>query len=101
MSDNRQQGLSIEIADGRLCISIGVSALCHAATSGPYFDSICAESDQEITITDEDVFAKEIVRELHQEEENGTTLVHLMLDKAAERAVESGAEGIEIPEVRS
>lgn len=99
--DGRPAGLHVDIIKGRLVISIGISALCFAATRGPYFDDICARTSQDIIVTDQDAFAKEILRELRREEEDGTTLVHLMLDKAAERAVENGAEGIEIPEVRS
>lgn len=101
MSDIREQGLSVAIDGDRLVISIGISALCFAATRGPYFDAIYGDTEQEPVITDEDAFAKAIVTELRCEEEDGTTLVHRMFDKAAERAVESGCEGIEIPEAQS
>jgi len=47
-----------------------------------------------IAITDLPVFAKEFVRELRREEENGDTLVHKMLDRAAYMAANNGAEGL-------
>jgi hypothetical protein len=91
-------GLSVEIDNAVLKISIGVSVLCFAATLGPYFDRIVAEAGgAEIRITDENSFAAAILHELRREKEDGTTLVHRMLDEAAERAVEDGAEGIELP----
>lgn len=51
----------------------------------------------EVVITDRAKFVQAMIEELKSEEEDGTTLVHVMLDKAAERAVENGAEGIELP----
>lgn len=98
MSDNRQQSLSVMIEKGRLVISIGVSTLCFAATRGPYFDGLVADRGKEPTITDEDAFAKAIMSELRCEAEDGTTLVHLMLDEAAKEAIEAGCDGIEIPD---
>ncbi len=40
-------------------------------------------------------FARELERALSAEEEDGTTLVHRMFDRAIEDALEYGAEGIE------
>ena len=92
------RGLEVKLSDGKLIIEIDVPTLCFAATHGPYFDDIVAAADgAEIRITNEQEFAKAILSELRQEEEDGTTLVHIMLDKAAEQAVENGAEGIELP----
>lgn len=51
---------------------------------------------QEYPVTDARVFAAELVRELRKEEEDGTTLVHTMLDKAVLNAVENGAEGVSL-----
>ena len=56
-------------------------------------DIVAAADGAECKVTDEAA----ILQELRHEEEDGTTLVHIMLDKAAERAVENGAEGIELP----
>jgi hypothetical protein len=40
-------------------------------------------------------FAKEIVRSINDESENGSTRFHLMFDEAMEHAIDQGAEGIE------
>ncbi len=52
-------------------------------------------SDIRYKVTDANVFAKEFVRSLNRESEDGTTLVHLCFDKAATDAIDMGAEGIE------
>lgn len=47
----------------------------------------------EVEITDEREAAKSIVRYLNDEDEEGTTPVHVALDKALTNAVEQGEEG--------
>ena len=44
------------------------------------------------------VFIKDVVNELTNEAEDGTTLLHQTFDKAIENAIENGSEGIEIEE---
>lgn len=46
-------------------------------------------------ITDVNAFAKDLVGQLNTEDEQGTTLVHTMFDKAISEAIESGADGID------
>lgn len=46
-------------------------------------------------ITDGAVFAKELMHALNREDEQGTTPIHRMCDKAIEYAIDQGAEGIE------
>ena len=88
----RVQPLEIDIIKGRLVISVGVETIGHAISLSPYIMRF--EDGEEPQITDPDLFAKEIVRELDRESEDGTTLIHLALDKAAERAIENGCEGV-------
>jgi hypothetical protein len=40
-------------------------------------------------------FAKELVNELNREREDGTTPIHMMFDRAIERAIEAGGFGLE------
>ena len=40
------------------------------------------------------VFAKEIVSQLHQEEEDGSTIFSRMFDEAILQAISNGAEGV-------
>lgn len=53
--------------------------------------------EQPPKVTDPAVWAWEVARELNREAEDGTTLVHLMFDRAFERAADQGAEGIRFP----
>ena len=41
------------------------------------------------------VFAKELVSQLHQEEEDGSTMFSRMFDEAILQAISNGAEGVE------
>lgn len=51
--------------------------------------------DPPYRVTDSVVFAKEVVRELNSEDEEGTTAIHRMFDAAFIEAIEQGAEGVE------
>ena len=46
-------------------------------------------------ITDTKAFAREVVRSINHEDEQGTTPFHKMFDAAMEHAIEYGAEGVE------
>jgi hypothetical protein len=83
----------IEIKDGKLLISIGIDALIFGVTHGRYFDNY-PEGEQP-KVTNKALFADAIRCELEREEEDGTTLLYAMLDKAAENAIEDGCDGID------
>lgn len=51
--------------------------------------------DKRFKLTDAALFAKNMVRALNDEDEQGTTMIHKMFDKAINEALEQGAEGIE------
>jgi len=87
--------LSTRIVDGKIVIEIGAKTLSHAYR-------VRAESENEgvrVRFRDCMAFVEEVVRQLEREEEDGTTLVHEMLDAATDRAVENGAEGVEVRDV--
>lgn len=93
------QELKIEIQNDELIIRIGISTLAVAARNCQYCDAIIMDHDADeeaVKITDEKVFAESILLALKREEEDGTTLVHKMLDSATEYVVEYGENGIEI-----
>ena len=93
--------LSVKIENEELVIRIGISALAFAVRRGPYIDQIVMDQggdEDAVKITDEGVFAQAILESLHDEEEDGSTRVHRMLDDAAEYSIENGCEGIEIRE---
>lgn len=85
---SRDQQLTVELVDDRLVISIGVDTLMIAAQGADAWD------DDRLRITDPAAFADEIVRGLEDEEEDGTTRVHLAIDSAIEWALEQGCEGV-------
>lgn len=62
------------------------------------FDEEWGEGEHGIAVVDPAVFAGELVRALNDEGEDGTTLVHQMLDKACVNAAEDGAEGLTDPD---
>jgi len=97
---SRDKPLKIKIYKGILSISIGVRTLAHVAEFNPELERYDEESGDTNApkVTDHDAFTKEVLAMLRREEEDGTTIVHEMFDKAVEMAIENGAEGIEIPE---
>lgn len=74
----------------QIVIRVPILAVPFAASVA--FDE--AYGEHGYSVTDAAEFARAIVGELRAEEEDGTTLVHRMLDKASTRALENGAEGI-------
>lgn len=46
-------------------------------------------------VTDAAEFAKEFVHELNNEQEDGTTPLHVVFDKAMSSAIDNGCDGIE------
>ena len=88
-SSPQTQQLTVKLEGGKLVISVGIGVLCNAiAWPGDLWERV--------SITDPDQFAKELVRYLEEESEDGTTRVHRALDSAALEALEQGAEGIEL-----
>lgn len=84
---------TVEIKDGKLVITIGIEALVFGVTHGAYFDNLPEGEAPEVT--DAALFAQAICDALTEEEEDGSTLVHRMLDKAAENAIEDGCDGVD------
>lgn len=93
--------LEIGIVEGRLVISVGIATLAQAIEWSPDLFLHDAKTGEFIgpRITDTAVFAKEIALILQREEEDGTTLVHRLLDKAASEAIDQGAEGVSVPAI--
>ena len=95
--------LEVKIENEELVIRVGISTLCTAVRQCQVIDHAVMDADGDegaVEITDEAVFAKEILHALEQEEEDGSTPVHRMLDAAANWAIEQGCEGIEFHETR-
>lgn len=85
--------LRIEMRDNQLIISIGLDTLAWAAENHP--DLYDDENDRGLyKINDHIVFAKDVITELKDEEEDGTTLVHRMIDEATMRAISNGSQAV-------
>lgn len=96
---NRNDPLKCYIENGVLTMRIGVECLAHAVKLNPdltHYDEKTGEW-LEPEITNPDKFAAEVLREVESEDEEGSTLIHLALDKASMNAIENGAEGITLP----
>ena len=74
--------LTVEVKDGELHISIGAATLAWAVQNGDW-DS-CAYIRNPLQ------FARDIANTLNDESENGETIVHTMLDNAANWTIEQG-----------
>lgn len=85
----RDQALVVEIVDGRLVISIGVDTLMVAAKGGDAWDD-----EQGDEIENVDGFAEDILDQLLDEAEDGTTLVHIAIDTAVQQALDAGSLNI-------
>ena len=99
MSDGAEACAKLEseaqIVDGRLVISLRIETLAHAARHSEYFERL-AWDGVPTRITDEALFAKSVRNALNSEEEDGSTPITRMLDKAFRRVVECGDDGVEM-----
>lgn len=92
--------LRVEIESDELVIRLDLPTLAMATRYCPALEHFDDERNRfrKVRITDPLVWMREVQCVLNQEAEDGTTLVHRMFDAAFERAIEDGAEGVEIEE---
>ena len=90
--------LEVHIIDGQLVVRIGVETLAcasdHSDFSTPYDDKV-GDFVPKWKVIDQLEFAKDVARELRREEEDGSSLLTNVLDKAIEAAIGQGSLGIE------
>ena len=79
--------LRCEVVNGELVIAIGVETLAFACTNKD-------NGSPPVTVVDAALFAHDVATALKDEAEDGTTPVHLMLDKACEAAIEMGSPAV-------
>lgn len=96
--DDRQSPLTVAVEGDRLVISMGITTLPMVVKHHPalYVPHPTGAGRGSHRVTDPATFAEHVVWELEREEEDGTTLVHEMFDRAIERAIENGAEGVDL-----
>jgi hypothetical protein len=98
MSKPKNSGLRARVVGGEVVISIGVDTLAHAFNESEYakpFDDEKGDWISKLEVADPLEFARGVVEELLKEDEEGTTAVHLLLDKACESAADNGSLGVE------
>jgi hypothetical protein len=79
------------LKDGAISFRVSLDAL-PAVLEGAW---AIGKLDTRFQITDSSEFAKEIVRALNREDEQGTTAIHKLFDRAILDSIEQGAFGIE------
>jgi len=86
--------LRCEEIDGAIDMGIGRNVLKFAAENHPDFYDVRLDGPN-IKITNAAVFAREVMYAINAENEDGSTLLTDMLDKAIKQAVENGCEGVD------
>lgn len=96
MSSEQTPQISVATEADQIVIRIPFGHLPHAASChDDYYDS---DGESLLTVTNEGVFAAEVVKALKDEREDGTTWIDAMLEEAIGYAVEDGGRGVEIRE---
>lgn len=80
-----------QIEDGSIIIRVSLENLPGIVEGG----WAAGYRDTRWKLTDTEAFARDLVHELNREEEDGTTPIHRLFDKAIDDAVDQGADGIE------
>lgn len=93
----RDLPLRAEIRSGKLMIEIGIDTLAFATTESPKLQRYDDGDYLTPKVTDADEWAREVVRALNDEEEDGSTPLTRFLDDVFQRAVDDGAQGIVMP----
>ena len=97
-SKNANHPLVATIEGGTLVVRIGINTLAQAAALSDWanpFNEGTGAYQRTFAITDAPVFAKDVMRAVLAEREDGSSLLTDMLDKASEDAINDGAEGCE------
>lgn len=90
---NRKQKRTAEafIEKGEIVIRVAVKALPLAYEAG----TDLGVHEPGFKITNARAFAKDLVRALNDEDEQGTNPIHRLFDDAMAEAIEQGADGVE------
>lgn len=84
----------VKVFSDHLVLCISFDTLAVAATGSDYFDSFKVEGNP-ISVADKAAFARAVASSLNMEEEDGSTKVTRMLDRAFKYVVEQGDDSIE------
>lgn len=82
------------IEKGSIVIRLDIKSIPEVVKAGVDLMAI----DPPFAVKSSRVFAKELLRYLNDEDEEGTTLIHKMFDEAFNAAAEDGADGLKFSE---
>lgn len=95
----RDKPLTVKVSRGLLTIEIGVATCAFAALAAPFAWEMANPGKPHYTdprtrykITSAGGFAVDVCRALTEEAEDGSSLLTKLLDAAAQKAIEDGAE---------
>ncbi|MBE3065158.1 MAG: hypothetical protein IMZ69_09100 [Spirochaetes bacterium] len=87
--------MTVGIARGELVIRIGIETLAFCTDEcSEFYNSEKDRSD--VKVTDPDEWAKDVVRELEREEEDGSSPLTDLLERAMSDAVDQGSTAVEL-----
>jgi len=96
MTNVSMKPLRCVVRDDGIDMGIGADALAFAAASHPeYWDGKSGPDVPNIKVDGPADFAREVCAAINREDEDGSTLLTRMLDKAISMAVESGCDGVD------
>lgn len=88
--------LTVKVTNNKLIISIGIDTLAWAASNVP--DNGLWKDGSELIVLNSKEFADNMAIILQQEEEDGTTPVHILLENAMREVAEQGYLSVDIKE---
>lgn len=103
MRENAPSGwdapLSVQVIEGQIVITIGVGtlALCHEIDD-PRNAALIENGEPYVIVEDPLGFAKDVVRELTREKEDGSTPLNSLLIQVCEKAVDEGSLAVSVHE---
>lgn len=93
----KQSPLHASIVDGELRITVGIDTIAHAIRTSSWalaYNENLHDYTRDFAIIDNETVAKEVQRALEKENEIGDSLLTEIFDRAAQMAIDDGAEGI-------
>ncbi len=91
----RGESLTVGVSQKAIVIRLPLSILPLVLQGAPFNDRGDGAREPRFRVTDPMAFAEAVCDVLKREEEDGTTPVHLLLDRAMEDALEDGREGVQ------
>lgn len=89
--------LSVRLEYDQIVIRVGIDTLAFCAENGEAFqeyNEATGKYERLYRVENARQFADDVVLALNKEEEDGTTPVHTLLDKAIEAAADNGSLGL-------